>query len=68
MILHLIVVHDTGAHVAGGICPIRTCLVQIAKIKGLPVSRILDLDYMLELPKWGERGYMQGLYNGMLLR
>ena len=27
MILHTIVIHDTGVVVAGGICPIRTCLV-----------------------------------------
>ena len=26
MVLHLIVVHDTGVVVAGGICPVRTCL------------------------------------------
>ena len=27
MILYTIVDHDTGAVVAGGICPVRTCLV-----------------------------------------
>ena len=26
MILHTIVVHDPGVVVAGGICPVRTCL------------------------------------------
>ena len=29
MILHTIVVHDPGVVFAGGICPIRTCLVII---------------------------------------
>ena len=27
MILHTIVIHDPGVVVAGGICPVRTCLV-----------------------------------------
>ena len=29
MILHIIVVHDPGVVVAGGIYPVRTCLVSI---------------------------------------
>ena len=31
MILHLIMVHDTGVVVAWGICPVRTCLVAVGQ-------------------------------------
>ena len=27
MILHTTIVHETGVVVAGGICPVRTCLI-----------------------------------------
>ena len=34
MILHAIVVHDQGVVVAGGICPVRTCLVSLGNFQG----------------------------------
>ena len=51
MILHTIVIHDPGVVVAGGICPVRTCLVWFGERWALDIKRV-DNIYMCLWKNW----------------